>query len=80
MTSRFADKMKKAASVVAEVRAEAEARADALIARRTEMKKKVDDAFAPHEALLDEHERDVEELDSALRQLSNEPSPGGTEM
>src|SRR5208282_6332280 len=51
--SRVMDKLARAAKVVGSVTGKLETRADAMIAREAKIDAKTEDAFAPHEALLD---------------------------
>lgn len=71
--SRLADKLTRAAAVVSEVTASIEARADLLIARKDHLKAREHAAFEPHENLLDGAEKGLNEVEDALRLLSNSP-------
>lgn len=76
MASRLEAKLKEAAAVAGEVTKSIEARADALIARKTTLTKREHEAFGPHEAVLDMAERGLDETEAALRLLSNDPLDG----
>lgn len=73
--SRLTDKLKQAASVAPRQAALIEARADAIIAREPALQRLTDEVFTPHEALLNEATRGLDELDASLRQMSNSPLP-----
>jgi hypothetical protein len=76
-TQRIADKLKAAGQVTKRVTDNIEQRADALIAREADINKKTEAAFAPHDAILDEHHKGLDELENSLRLLSNDPLPPG---
>ena len=71
--SRLTEKLQSASSIVQRVSAKIEARADALIEREKDIERKIHDAFSPHEALMDNHHKDLDDVENALRQFSNEP-------
>ena len=71
--SRLKDKLAAAAAVAPRQAAKIEARADAIIASESELETMTDDAFAPHEALLDEARKGVQDLKHELATMSNSP-------
>jgi hypothetical protein len=68
---RLKDKLAKAAGVGGRVAAKIEAKADALIAREGQLEAKADQAFAPHEAIVDSADVVLDDIESSLNQLSN---------
>jgi len=76
--SRVMDKLARAAKVVGSVTGKLETRADAMIAREAKIDAKTEDAFAPHEALLDMHEKGLQQVEDSLKLLSNAPLAGTT--
>lgn len=73
---RLADKLTQAAGVAKRVSDSIEARADAIIAREAHVKSREEAAFAPHENLLSGAEKGLDEVEAAIRQLSNAPLEG----
>lgn len=69
--NRLQEKLAKAAGVVQRQSAKIEARADALIAREEDIERQTDEAFAPHEKLLDVQQKGLDDLEASLRLLSN---------
>lgn len=68
---RVTEKLKQAAGVVARSNASLETEADKLIAREADFEKRKDAAFAPHHALLDSRNREMDQLEDALKIVSN---------
>lgn len=68
-------KLATAAGVVAEVEADISAKADAIIGRRDELKAKSTQAFAPHNSMLDEASKGLDDVTNALTVLSNGGPP-----
>lgn len=71
--SRLSDKLTKAAGVVQRQTAQIEARADALIEREAIIQKRTHEVFTPHESLLTEAEKGLDEVEKQLALLSNDP-------
>jgi hypothetical protein len=71
--SRLAEKLAKAAGVAGRQSAKIEARADLLIAREAEIERRTDEAFVPHEAVLDDAGAGLDALEAKLRLMSNSP-------
>ena len=69
--SRFGDKMKLAAGAVKRVTDKAEARADAIIAKEESLVKRVDEVFTPHELIMGDTSRGLDEVEKELAVLSN---------
>jgi hypothetical protein len=69
--SRFGDKMKLAAGAVKRVTDKAEARADAIIAKETDLVKRVDEVFTPHEQILGDTSKGLDEVEKELAVLTN---------
>lgn len=81
--TRITDKLKAAAGVVQRASEDIEKRADDLIAREGDIKKKTEAAFAPHHAHLDAMHRGLDDLENELRQLSNmasDETPGAEQV
>ncbi len=70
---RLTDKLAAAAAVAPRQAAKIEARADRIIAMEPEIERLTDDSFGPHEALLDEASKGVQDLKHALATMSNLP-------
>lgn len=70
--NRLTEKLKAASGVAARASADIEARADHLISRESEIRKKSERAFAPHHAHLDEASKGLDDLEAQLKLLSNE--------
>lgn len=73
MESRLAEKLKLAGGVVARQHKKIEDRADAIIAREADIERKTDQAFSPHESMLDAAEKGLDALEHQLAGLSNDP-------
>lgn len=71
--SRLTEKLAAAAAVAPRQAAKIEARADKLIAAEVDLEHMTEQAFGPHEALLAEAQRGVEDLQHALATMSNLP-------
>jgi hypothetical protein len=71
--SRLTDKLAAAAAVAPRQAAKIEARADTLIQREADIEKQTDQAFLPHELVLDEAENGLIHLEKELRIMSNAP-------
>jgi hypothetical protein len=71
--SRLTKKLAAAAAVAPRQAAKIEARADSLIAAEAGLEHMTEQAFGPHEALLAEAQRGVEDLQHALATMSNTP-------
>jgi len=69
--SRLSEKLKLAGGVVSRVSTKIEARADALIAREPEIEARTDEVFNPHEAIIGDAEKGLDDLEAALRLMSN---------
>lgn len=85
--SRLTEKLALAAAVAPKHAARIEARADKIIAVDPEMGRLTDEAFQPHEALLDEAQKGLDDLKHQLATMSNMPplsvsddSPKDTEV
>lgn len=72
---RLKEKLAKAAGVGGRVAANIEAKADALIARESQLDAKADQAFAGHNAIADQANTELDAIESALNQLSNGGPP-----
>lgn len=70
---RLAEKLKQAAGVAQRATTRIEARADELIAREGAIRKREDEAFSPHETILNDAEKGLDAVERALGQLSNSP-------
>lgn len=70
---RLTEKLALAAAVAPKHAAAIEARADAIIAHDAEMARMTDEAFAPHESLLDEAQKGLDDLKHQLATMSNLP-------
>lgn len=68
---RVTEKMKQAAGVVARSNASLEAEADKLIAREGDFEKRKTEAFAGHYAKLETRHREMDQLEDALKIVSN---------
>jgi hypothetical protein len=71
--SRLSEKLKMASGVVGRQTARIEAKADAIIAREPELEKQTDNAFALHDALLNDAARGLDALERELALVSNDP-------
>jgi hypothetical protein len=78
--SRLKEKLAQAAAIAPKVTAKIEADADALIAREGELDQRRKLAFAPHNALLDSHNRDLNSLEDALQIISNSDPLDGSDI
>jgi hypothetical protein len=70
---RLREKLRKAAGVAARVTRAIEADADSLIAREETLTTARLKAFKPHVDMLDAHQRDLDQLEDALKVISNDP-------
>ena len=77
--SRLSEKLKAASQVVGRQTARIEAKADAIIAREPELEKQTDNAFALHDALLNDAARGLDALERELATVSNDPLRGSGE-
>lgn len=68
---RVTEKLKQASTVVARSNASLEAEADRLIAREAQFEERKTAAFAPHHAVLDGRNREMDQLEDALQIVSN---------
>ena len=71
--SRLGDKLQQARAVAPRQAAKIEARADAIIQSEPDIEKQTDEAFAPHESLLDEAQKELEGLKNELAIMTNNP-------
>ena len=71
--NRLEEKLKLAGGVAARQSAKIEARADALIAREPLIEAKTDEAFSPHETILNGQETALDTLEHMLAAVSNDP-------
>src|SRR3981189_1465832 len=71
--SRLTEKLAAAAAGAPRQSAKIEARADRIIARESDIERRTDDVFVPHEQILYEAEMGLDGLDAALRLMSNSP-------
>jgi hypothetical protein len=71
VVGRLDEKLKNAAGVVSRISSKIEARADNLIAREQALEMKTEQAFAPHEGMLDEAEKGLEDVEKQLSLLTN---------
>jgi hypothetical protein len=71
--SRLTEKLKMASGVVGRQTARIEAKADAIIAREPELEKQTDNAFAKHDALLNDAAKGLDALERELALVSNDP-------
>lgn len=69
--SRLSEKLAAAAAVAPRQAAKIEARADRIIASEPALEAQTDDAFGPHEALLAEAQKGVDDLKHKLAGFSN---------
>ncbi len=70
---RLKDKLAKASGVAQRTAIAVEAEADALIAREETLKAKTVEAFSPHKAILDQAQSELDQVENALNQMSNDP-------
>lgn len=70
---RLTEKLALAAAVAPKHAAAIEARADRIIAQDPEMQRMTDEAFLPHESLLDEAQKGLDDLKHQLATMSNIP-------
>lgn len=76
---RLTDKLALAAAIAPRQHAKIEARADKIIAAEPEIEKMTDESFGPHEALLDEAQKALDDLKSQLATMSNLPPLSGSD-
>lgn len=69
---RVTEKLKQAAGVVARSNAGLEAEADKLIAREAQFEERKVAAFAPHYRVLDNRNREMDQLEDSLKIVSNQ--------
>lgn len=77
MESRLAEKLKQAGGVVKRLHGIIEGRADAIIEREAHVEEMIAKAFIPHEDMLNDTERGLEQLEKELATLSNDPLQNG---
>jgi hypothetical protein len=75
---RLKEKLTRASGVAKRVTESIEQQADALIAREEELASKAANAFKPHHALLDNNKRELDQLEDALKLVSNDPLADGS--
>lgn len=68
---RLTEKLKRASGVAARISTSMEGEADKLIAREDELAQRTQAAFAPHHAVLDSNKRSLDQLEDALKIVSN---------
>jgi len=71
--SRLTEKLEAAGSVARRQHSKIEERADRVIAREADIERQADEAFLPHERMLDEAENGLAALGKELAVLSNNP-------
>ncbi len=76
---RVTEKLKQASGVVSRSNASLEAEADRLIAREQQFEERKRSAFQPHHALLDGRHREMDQLEDALKIVSNGDPLAGSE-
>ena len=77
---RITEKLKRASGVAQRLTASLEVEADKLIAREADIEKKTKSAFQPHHAVLDSRNRELDQLEDALKIISNaDPLDGSSE-
>jgi hypothetical protein len=76
---RLTDKLALAAGVAPKHAAAIEARADRIIAADPEMERMTEEAFLPHESLLDEAQKGLDDLKHQLATMSNLPPLSASE-
>jgi hypothetical protein len=80
MTDRLREKLSSVATITGDLTRTVEAKADALIARKASLEAKADKAFAAHESVMSITEQGLDEVEGALRLLSNaNPTTGSTD-
>ncbi len=78
MADRLTEKLDHVDAVFKRIHSKVEERADALIAREGGLMDKLEKAFAPREAMLDQRTADLDKLEAGLAQMANtDPLPGG---
>ena len=76
--SRLSEKLARAGGVAKRLSDTIEARADALIARETELERRTEAVFSPHESILQEAESGLDAVERDLALMSNDPlQPSG---
>jgi hypothetical protein len=76
--SRLSEKLAKAGGAAKRLSDTIEARADALIARETELERRTEAVFSPHETILSEAESGLDAVERQLALMSNDPlQPSG---
>ena len=76
---RITEKLKMARDVVARAQQSLENEADKLIAREAVIAQRAADAFRPHHSLLDSRHRELDQLEDALKIVSNADPLDGSE-
>jgi hypothetical protein len=71
LPNRLLEKLNKASGVVKRVTDAVEAKADAVIAREQPILDHADKAFAPHMSGLDQADKQLDQVEDALNQMSN---------
>lgn len=74
--SRLSEKLAAAGAVALRQHGKIEERADRIIAREPEIERQADEAFLPHERMLDEAENGLAALEKELAVLTNHPPSG----
>lgn len=69
--NRLAEKLAKASGVAGRISTKIEARADSLIAREGELEQRTEQVFSPHEGILADAEKGLDEVEASLRLMSN---------
>lgn len=77
--SRLSEKLQRAGSAAIRQSAKIEARADAIIALEAEIEEQTEQSFGPHEAILGEAQRGLDDLKRQLGQMSNDPLGSSTD-
>ena len=71
VVGRLDEKFKQAGGVLARIHAKAEAKADSVIAREAVLEQRIETAFAPHVAMLDETEKGLDDVERQLATVTN---------
>lgn len=69
--NRLAEKLAKASGVAGRISTKIEARADSLIAREGALEERTEQVFSPHEGILADAEKGLDEVEASLRLMSN---------
>lgn len=78
MADRLTEKLNHVDEVFKRIHAKVEARADGIIGREGAMMEKIEKAFAPREAILDQRSADLDKLEAALTQMANSDPLSGS--